>query len=121
MGEERVTKLWQIHADWIKKTHVNQGDNALEFYQVCKSKDLEDPTQGPNGKENGKITIACAEHYTNKAGLDNHFAMFHAGHECADFGAEFGALMETGKVQFGGHMYGSELHFIMPKDLPQEY
>ena len=118
--EKRTEALWSIHADWIKKTHVQKGDLACLFYHVCKTKEVVDATQGPHAEPTGNITFTIVEFYASKAGLDNHFAMFHSQHECEEFVKEFGALMESG-AKWQGHMYGKTLQSIAQNELPESY
>ena len=94
--EARADKLWETHANWFKKTHVNKGENACLFYHVCKSAEMDDFTKGKGGTPTGNTTFTIVEFYASEAGLDNHFAKFHASHECADFGEMFGALLKDG-------------------------
>jgi len=119
--EEKAGKMWEAHAAWMKKTHVSTGDNALLFYHVCKGKETDDPAKGPKGTATGNIVWTCVEFYKTKAGLDNHFAMFHAGHECGDFGALFEELMGTGKCSFKGTMYGETFSSIAASELQRTY
>lgn len=119
--EEQATKMWEAHAAWVKKTHVGTGDNECLFYHVCKAMELDEPTKGPLATPTGNIVFTVTEFYKNKVGLDNHFAMFHAVHECGDFGALFGELMETGKCKFDGTMYGETVHSIAQSELQNTY
>merc|ERR1711918_57454 len=88
----------------MKKTHPAGGDNAILLYHVCKAPELKEPTKGNGSEKTGRISYTVVEFYKNKSGLDNHFAMFHAGHECADFGKLFGELMEGGNATFSANV-----------------
>lgn len=52
------------------------------------------------------MDYTIVEFYENKAGLDNHFSMFHASHECEWFVKEFGAILGLDGVTFTGAGYG---------------
>ena len=62
---------------------------------------------GGRRRATGNTTITVIEFYATKAGLDEHFKLFHEGAWAG--GAEFGALMGTGKVSFAGAGYGETL------------
>lgn len=65
------------------------------------------PELGAGATPTGHTTITIIEFYATKAGLDEHFNLFHAGAWAG--GAEFGALMKTGKCTFSGSGYGETL------------
>merc|ERR1711998_16749 len=118
--EARADALWKLHAAWVKKTHPRCGDKKLLFYQVDKSAEIDDPTKGPNASKTGKVVFTVVEYYASKEGLDNHFAMFGAGHECGEFVTEFMALMKAG-ADLKGFTYGSPFLSLAPCDLPAKY
>lgn len=104
-NEAKADKLWRIHAEWMKKTHVNQGPKACLFYHVTKGRELDVPTNGYKANQTGKIKYTIVEFYATRAGLDAHFMMFHVAHECKPFVELFQELMKGGAT-FSGNMYG---------------
>ena len=96
----------------MKASHHRGGDKACLFYHQCISEEMNDftkgrPELGAGAEPTGNVTITCIEFYATKAGLDEHFKLFHAGDWKG--GEEFGALMGTGKVSFAGAGYGETL------------
>lgn len=119
--EERADKLWAMHAEFMKKTHVKTGDNELLFYHVCKGFEVEDFTMGPAATKTGRITYTIIEFYRNSAGLDNHFAMFAAGHaEMSTFGPEFMDIIGAG-AEFHGHGYLQTFTSVGHDEFPDKY
>ena len=103
--KDRMVALWASHAEWMKASHHRGGDKACLFYHQCISEEMNDftkgrPELGARAEPTGNVTITCIEFYATKAGLDEHFKLFHAGDWKG--GEEFGALMGTGKVSFLG-------------------
>jgi hypothetical protein len=110
--KDRMVALWASHAEWMKASHHRGGDKACLFYHQCISEEMNDftkgrPELGAGAEPTGNTTITVIEFYATKAGLDEHFKLFHEGAWAG--GEEFGALMGTGKVSFAGAGYGETL------------
>ena len=110
--KDRMVALWASHAEWMKASHHRGGDKACLFYHQCISEEMNDftkgrPELGAGAEPTGNTTITVIEFYASKAGLDEHFKLFHEGAWAG--GEEFGALMGTGKVSFAGAGYGETL------------
>ena len=108
--EARLKALWVSHAEWMKASHHKSGEKACLFYHQCVSAEMDDFTKGrpeleAGAKPTGNTTVTVVEFYANKAGLDEHFQLFHKG--AWEGGKEFAALMETGKCKFQGSGYGT--------------
>ena len=80
--------------------------NATTCCPAGKSAAVDDFAKGPGASRTGNVNYTIVEFYENKAGLDNHFAMFHASHECEWFVKEFGEILGLDGVTFTGAGYG---------------
>jgi quinol monooxygenase YgiN len=72
--EAEGDRVFNLHAEWMEKTHYQEGDKALLQYNVAKSSD-----------EGGNIIFILTEVYETVAGIDDHRKQAHEAMFFADF------------------------------------
>jgi hypothetical protein len=70
--ESEGDRIWDSHAEWMKKTHYREGDKALLQYTVAKGAD-----------EEGNVHFIVTEIYKSAAGHKDHKEQ--AGQTWVDF------------------------------------
>ena len=77
-------RLFAAHADWMAKSHHQDGPLALLSYNIVKGPELAnalDPSSAPTGN----TSYVLDEVYESQAGLDDHWRM--GAQEWSEFGA----------------------------------
>jgi hypothetical protein len=113
---DRAVALWKDHTSWMQKSHYKDGKKKILFYHVCVADELDVPTDGPKADKTGRKVVTIIQFYKNKAGLDNHFAKFHAGEWKG--AAKYQALLELG-AEFSASFYGETVASIALEDFLQ--
>ena len=75
-------RLFESHADWMKRTHYREGNKALLVYDVSKAAEMENPMD-PNTRPTGNTVFVLAEVYEGPEGLQDHWQQ--AQENWADF------------------------------------
>ena len=67
-------RIFNSHAEWMKKTHPTSGEKALLVYDVSKTPELVNP-MNPAAGTTGNTVFAVCEVYASQKGLDHHWEL----------------------------------------------